>query len=110
MERLEFVNLSQTQFTAEHPVELRNRSLEPINSEVKNHIQIYTDGSKSTSRCGCAFFVSQLGITKQFPLKYLLFNPFSGAICNIREHKLDQDKAVTEDRYLLRFIEQPTGH
>ena len=97
------IDLSLTQFTAEHPVELRNRSLELINSEFNNHIQIYTGRVKICFKVWMCVFCQSVRHNQAISFKYLLFYLFSGAICNIREHKLDQDNAVPEDRYLLKI-------
>ena len=55
-----------------------------INAKYHDHIKIYTDGSKSAARCGCAFFIGHPGITKQFSLnKY--FSIFSAELYAILE-------------------------
>ena len=62
------IDLSLTHIVETHPAEVRIRGVELINTDYTDHLKIYTDGTKSTSKCGCAFFIGHPHISKQFTL------------------------------------------
>lgn len=55
-------------FKDDNPALIANLAKEKLDSSFKFHLQVFTDGSRNDDKVGCAFYIPDLKITKQYRL------------------------------------------